>query len=99
MLSDKEVEHVATLARIKISVKEKEQMRQVLSSVLDYINQLKEVDTASVEPFYQTVGLFNSLREDTSEKTHNQSEKLISSAPNYQDNLVKVRSVIDRNKK
>ena len=64
MLTDKEVKHIANLARIKISEKEGEGLKKDLSSILEYIEKLNEVDTTGVEPLYQTTGLVNSFRSD-----------------------------------
>jgi aspartyl-tRNA(Asn)/glutamyl-tRNA(Gln) amidotransferase subunit C len=64
MLTDKEVRHIAGLARIKISEKEEKGLKKDLSSILEYIDKLNEVDTTGVEPLYQTTGLVNSFRSD-----------------------------------
>ena len=50
MLSKEEIQHLAELARIKLSDKEKEGLKKDLSSILDYINKLNEADTTGVEP-------------------------------------------------
>lgn len=44
------VDEIATLARLKISDQLAEKMTGQLGSILDYIDQLKEIDTANVEP-------------------------------------------------
>jgi len=62
MLTDKEVKHIANLARIKISEKEEKSLKKDLSSILEYIEKLNEIDTTGVEPLYQTTGLVNSFQ-------------------------------------
>lgn len=64
MLTDKEVKHIAGLARIKTSEEEEKSLQKDLSSILEYIEKLNEVDTTGVEPLYQTTGLVNSFRTD-----------------------------------
>lgn len=64
MLTDKEVKHIASLARIKINDKEEKSLKKDLSSILEYIDKLNEVDTTGVEPLYQTTGLVDSFRTD-----------------------------------
>src|SRR3989344_7477747 len=66
MLTDKDVKHIADLARIKIDEKEEKKIQKVLSSILGYIDKLNEVDTTKVEPLYQTTGLVDSFRSDES---------------------------------
>ena len=54
-----EVEHVAHLARLRLSAEELEKMRTDLSAILDHIDMLKEVDVSDVAPTAQVTDLFN----------------------------------------
>jgi len=98
MLTDKEVRHIAELARIKISAKEEKSLKKDLSSILEYINKLNEVDTTGVEPLYQTTGLVGSFRDDEPrgefKMDENLNEKLIGQAPHSQNRFIKVKSVL-----
>lgn len=102
MISDKEIKHIADLARIKISEKEEKNLKKDLSSILEYIDQLNEVDTTGVEPLYQTTGLVDSFRNDEPrgefEMDENLNEKLIGQAPHTQDRFIKVKTVFERKK-
>lgn len=49
-LSLEEVRHVATLARLSLSVEEEQRYQAQLSAILDAMEQLKAVDTTNVEP-------------------------------------------------
>ena len=98
MLSEKEVEKIAALARIELSGEEKNKFRKELSAILDYIDQLDKADTDNIEPLYQTTGLVNSTRED---KVLNNfppggdlDRKLIGQAPHKQSRFIKVKSVL-----
>src|SRR3989344_6196771 len=99
MLIESEIKHVAQLARIKITQKEEEKFRKDLSSILDYINKLNEVNTEGVEPLYQTTGLVNSMRPDEHRKDFVMDEdlnkKLISQAPEKEERFIKVKSVLN----
>lgn len=98
MISDKEIRHIADLARIQISEKEEQSLKKDLSSILEYINKLNEVDTTGVEPLYQTTGLVDSFRSDEPrgefEMNENLNEKLIGQAPHKEGRFVKVKSVL-----
>ena len=59
-----DVEHVAALARLGLSDAEKERMRDQLSSILDHIAALEEIDTAAIPPTAQVIALTNVLRDD-----------------------------------
>ncbi len=59
-----DVEHVASLARLRFSDEEKETLRVQLNRILEYMEQLNRLDTASVEPLSQVVEISNVFRED-----------------------------------
>ncbi len=77
-LTDKEVLHVAKLAKLELSKEEIEKFTLQLSSVVDYFGDLNEVDTKDIEPTSQTTGLENVRREDLvkSDESINQEEAL-----------------------
>ncbi|OGI00012.1 MAG: asparaginyl/glutamyl-tRNA amidotransferase subunit C, partial [Candidatus Melainabacteria bacterium GWA2_34_9] len=64
MITKKEVEHVAKLARLELSEEEKERFTVQFSNILDYFNQLSEVNTENVEPMTQAIPMVNVMRED-----------------------------------
>ncbi len=43
-----EVEHIAKLARLNLTEEEKSKYREQLSSILDYVTMLQELDTTSI---------------------------------------------------
>ena len=52
MISKKEIQHIAKLARLGLSNKEIEKMEKELSSILDHLNLLKEVDVSNTAPAF-----------------------------------------------
>lgn len=100
MLSDKEIKHIATLARIQLSEQEEEKFKKELSSVLDYVDQLNAVKTDGVEPLYQTTGLKSQMRDDTYRGDFVMDEKLnkllIGQAPHKEERFIKVKSVLKK---
>lgn len=63
-LDEKMVRHVAHLARLQLSDSEVAQFGRELSRILDYMEQLNEVDTEGVEPTAHPMPLQNVLRDD-----------------------------------
>ncbi|MBI2063338.1 MAG: Asp-tRNA(Asn)/Glu-tRNA(Gln) amidotransferase subunit GatC [Candidatus Yanofskybacteria bacterium] len=63
-ISKKEIEHVASLARIKLAEKEKQKIAEELGAILSYIDKLKEVNTDDARLVTQNAGLENVLRKD-----------------------------------
>jgi aspartyl-tRNA(Asn)/glutamyl-tRNA(Gln) amidotransferase subunit C len=64
-LSTDDVRHIATLARLHITDEEAEIYSKELSSILEFVDALQEVDTSGVEPLSQSTDSVNSFREDT----------------------------------
>ncbi|PJE50547.1 MAG: Asp-tRNA(Asn)/Glu-tRNA(Gln) amidotransferase GatCAB subunit C [Candidatus Yanofskybacteria bacterium CG10_big_fil_rev_8_21_14_0_10_36_16] len=96
-----EVTNIANLARIDLTDKEKEKMAKELGSVLEYIDQLQEVDTSKVQadinPHHE---LINILREDDklSHEPAENTDKLLKEAPETKDGFIKVKSVFNKDK-
>ena len=59
-----DVEHVARLARLKLTDEEKETYRRQLSDVLEHARRISEVDTSEVPPTSHTLPIRNVFRED-----------------------------------
>ena len=64
MIDDEDVEHVARLARLALSAAEKARMREQLAKILQYIEKLKGLEVAGVEPTSHAVPLVNVMRDD-----------------------------------
>jgi len=93
-LALEEVEHIAALARLRLTDAEKERYRQQLSAVLDYMAKLKQVDTAHIEPTATVLPLRTVLRPDevTPSLTN---EELLANAPATEAGLFRVPPVLD----
>ncbi|MEN8211305.1 MAG: Asp-tRNA(Asn)/Glu-tRNA(Gln) amidotransferase subunit GatC [Thermodesulfobacteriota bacterium] len=63
-ISRDEVENIANLARLKIDDLQKEKMAEQLSSILQYIDKLKDIDVKGVKPSSGAAFMNNVLRED-----------------------------------
>ncbi len=95
-LTTKEIEQIATLARLELSDKEKQMYAEQLSVVLDYIGMLNEVNTDGVEETCQVTGLEDVVREDkVVESGEEKKNKLINNFPDKVGRLLKVRAVFD----
>ncbi|MBK7140651.1 MAG: Asp-tRNA(Asn)/Glu-tRNA(Gln) amidotransferase subunit GatC [bacterium] len=66
-LSNAQVEHIARLARLNLTPQEVELYTTELTVILEYIDQLKTVDTEGVEPQNQFITAENVFRDDIAE--------------------------------
>lgn len=93
MISREEVKHIASLARIGLGKEEVEKFSHDLSAVLDWIDQLKEVDVENVEPTAHITGMDNISREDKNREFGNK-EGIIKLFPEKKNGYDKVKSVL-----
>jgi aspartyl-tRNA(Asn)/glutamyl-tRNA(Gln) amidotransferase subunit C len=93
MLTAEEVKKIALLARIQLSDAELEKFRQDLSAVLDYVDELKQVDTEGLEIVSQVTGLQNVQRPDQPDLTEKQ-EDITANAPETKDGYYKVKAIL-----
>ena len=82
-LSKKDVEHIAKLSKLKLSDAETEKFANQLSGVIEYVEQLNEVDTEGAEPTSQATGLENVYREDKVEENSIKHEEIAKNAPDF----------------
>jgi aspartyl-tRNA(Asn)/glutamyl-tRNA(Gln) amidotransferase subunit C len=59
-----DIEHLAKLARLKLTDAEKEKFSNQMGTIIEYIEKLGELDTENVEPTANVLGLSNVFRED-----------------------------------
>lgn len=93
-ITKQEVEHIARLARIELNEKEKAKFEKELSSILEFVSQLQEVDTSKTKPLSQVTGLENILEEDNIEKCPKR-EDLLKNVPEKQNGFIKVKKVFE----
>jgi aspartyl-tRNA(Asn)/glutamyl-tRNA(Gln) amidotransferase subunit C len=93
MLTAEQVKKVALLARIELKDEEVEKFRHDLSVVLDYVDELQQVDTKGLEIVSQVTGQQNVQRPDEAVLTESQ-EEIMANAPEIKDGYYKVKAIL-----
>lgn len=94
VITQQEVEHIARLSRIELSDEERKNGAEQLSSILDYVAQLREVDTTGIEYHYQAAGLENVIDEDVvREAPEEERSALLAAMPQRIGDFLKVPGV------
>jgi aspartyl-tRNA(Asn)/glutamyl-tRNA(Gln) amidotransferase subunit C len=88
-----DVEHVAALARLGLTAEEKERLRDQLSSILQHIDALSELDTDAIPPTAQVVPLSNVLRADVAAPSLPR-EQVLANAPRQAGGFFEVDAVL-----
>lgn len=93
-ITNDDVRHLALLSSLQMSDAEAESLRADIEKIINYINQLDELDTDGVEPTYQVTGLQNVWRDDEIIDSSVSRQQLLALAAEQSDNCVKVPKVL-----
>ncbi len=93
-ISKEEIEHIASLARLSLSEKEKELFGSQLSSILNYMEKLNELDTKDIEPTSHVLPLSNVMRDDIPRPSIPREDALLN-APDHTDKFYRVPKIIE----
>lgn len=94
-VTKKDVEHIAKLARLKVTEEEAEHYTGQLNQILEYVEKLNELDTENVEPLSHPVENINVFRDDKLKPSIN-TEDALKNAPHKDDQHFKVPKVINQ---
>jgi aspartyl/glutamyl-tRNA(Asn/Gln) amidotransferase C subunit len=95
MIKKEEIEHLAKLARIGLTKKEKEKFQKDLSLILDYFKLLEEIDTENVLATSHPISIKAPFRKDEFLKPDPKNiQKLIEMAPQKEKGYLKVKSIL-----
>jgi aspartyl-tRNA(Asn)/glutamyl-tRNA(Gln) amidotransferase subunit C len=93
-VDEKTVRRIARLARIKVSDEEAKGLRKELTGILDWVKQLDEVDTASVEPMTRVVAQDMKKRKDVINDGEIAAD-IVKNAPMAEDGFFVVPKVVE----
>lgn len=96
MITVKEIENLANLARIKLDESEKQSLTKEIDSILNYIDEIKKA-TVNMD-FEPAVGSVNNIyREDIPELISNESrEAILNEAPDREGDFIAVKKIINQ---
>ena len=88
-----EVLYVADLARLELDDTAIEKYADQIDTILEYVDQLKAIDTEGVRPTSHAIFLTNAFREDE-EQTHLDRDKALANAPEKEEGNFVVPKVV-----
>lgn len=89
-----DVEYVARLAQLRLDDDAKKRLVKDLSSILNYIDKLNELDTTDIEPMLHVLDVSNVYREDVVGESLSQEDAL-RNAPNSDGEYFLVPRILD----
>ena len=88
------LDKIAHLARIELAEKDAEKMMQDMTSIVNWMEKLNEVNTDGVEPLTTMSHEINTLRDDTV-GTHLNHEEALKPAPKKDADYFRVPKVLE----
>ena len=93
MIDQKTIEHIAKLARLKVSAEEAVEYGDQLTKVLDHFQHISKINTENVEPLVTPSEIEFYLRDDVAAQELT-TEDVTRNAPEKAGNLFKVPPVV-----
>ena len=93
MIDREQVRKVAHLARLELPLEEEERFTKELNGILEYFEQLKELDTDTVDPTTRAIDVSNITRPDQLEPYGNR-DALLKEAPEPDGNFFRVPKIL-----
>lgn len=93
-ISDKEILHIAKLARLKLDEKEIENYKNNLQEILEFTETLNSVDTENIN---ETIGInekYNVFRKDEVLNNYDRDE-LLENAPSQDEGMFRIPKVLN----
>ena len=93
MINREHVLHIARLARLKLTEEEIGSFTEQLGSILEYVEQLNNVDTGNIEPTTHMAPSHSQLREDVEVQSLTQ-DQVLANGPNVKKGCFAIPKVI-----
>ena len=93
-ISRKDVQHIALLARMRLSDDEMQRMTEQLSGILEHIAVMQEADVSDVPPSASTLPPIEQLRPDVDAPSY-PIDVLLANAPEREENYIRVKAVLE----
>ncbi len=93
MIDREQVHKVANLARLELTPAEEEQFTTQMGSILEYFEQLSELDVSNVQPTTRAIDVSNITRQDEL-RPYPDREAILSCAPDQDGDFFKVPQIL-----
>ena len=93
-LKTEDVAWIAHLARLELTEAELATMTRQLSAIVEYVDQLKQVNTDGVEPLAHALAVHNVFRDDEPAPSL-PVDQALANAPQRRDDFFSVPAVLD----
>jgi len=93
MVTTKDIEYVAKLAKLNLSNEEKEKLVEQMGDIVEFANKISELDTDGVNPTNHILEIKNVFREDELKESYSRDE-ILKNAPAKEAGCIVVPSIV-----
>lgn len=93
-ISEQEVKHIASLAKLHLSEDEVKKYAKELGSIAEFVEQLNEVDITGVKPTAHILDTKNVFRNDERKASYERDE-ILKNAPSKEAGCISVPKVVE----
>ncbi|MFM7661849.1 MAG: Asp-tRNA(Asn)/Glu-tRNA(Gln) amidotransferase subunit GatC [Bacteroidota bacterium] len=94
-ITDEIVNHIAHLARLEFIGEEKQEIKQDMEKIINFMDALNSIDTSGVEPLIFMSDEVNVLREDVTDETISKNDAL-KNAPKKDSDYIRIPKVLNK---
>ncbi len=94
-VDDKLIEKLAKLSSLEIDDSRKESLKSELGDIINFVENLNEIDVSNIEATFSTIEGGTPLREDVSNQDLELSKHIINNAPKSEDGYFIVPKIIE----
>ena len=94
-ITDEIVDHIAHLARLEFIGEDKQEIKQDMEKIINFMDALNSVDTTGVEPLIFMSDSVNVLREDVAVETISK-EVALKNAPKKDSDYIRIPKVLNK---
>lgn len=93
-ITREDVQHIAELAKLRLTEAEEARYQEQLSAILDYAARLNALDTSAISPTATVLPLRSVMRDDVARPSPS-ADDILANAPARVDQAFEVRAVLD----
>ncbi len=94
-IDDSTIDKLAKLSSLRIDENSKENIKQDLVEIVNFVENLNEIDVSSVEATFTTIAGGQPLREDVVNGSEELAQHIINHAPKTEENYFVVPQIIE----
>ena len=94
-IDDKTIDKLAKLSSLEISEDSKENLKSELADIVNFVENLNEIDVSSVEATFTTISGGQALREDEIDASDELAQHIMNHAPKTEENYFIVPPIIE----